>query len=104
MKTRTLNIRVNGPAYYGAPYPSFDKKQINESEFAKELRFKYYDAIIEDGTASIRWLSQEEPNPSKEWDEEVKRAFKANGYKGPINVKFGSRDTDYINEYVLNVV
>ena len=98
-----ISIHVSRPECYGAPYPAFNRKRINESQFDEELRSKYCEADIEDGSATIKWLSQEAPHPSEEWEEEVKRAFKANGYRGPIEVKFGSRDTGYIHEYTIQV-
>ena len=99
----TKNIDVAGPAYRGAPYPRFCKKSINESAFEDELRAKCWDVTIENDVGSIDWLSQEDEDPTTAWENEVKRAFAANGLKSgsTIHVKFGSRDTGYIHEYEL---
>ena len=96
-------IDVLGPAYRGAPYPAFNEMRINESRFEDELRGKQWDARIENGVGCIEWLSQEEENPTDRWENEVKRAFKANGLKdgARIEVLFGSRDVGYVHEYEL---
>ena len=98
-------IDVLGPAYRGAPYPAFNEMCINESCFEDELRGKQWDARIENGVGCIEWLSQEEENPTDRWENEVKRAFKANGLKdgARIDVQFGSRDVGYVHEYELYV-
>lgn len=99
----TKSIDVACPAYCGAPYPCFRKKAINESKFEDGLRAKYWDAVIENDVGNIKWLSQEDEDPTTAWENEVKRAFAANGLKlgSTIRVKFGSRDTGYIHEYEL---
>lgn len=99
----TKDIDVARPAYRGAPYPRFRKKAINVSKFEDGLRAKYLDAVIENDVGSIEWLSQEDEDPTSAWENEVKRAFAANGLKSgsTIYVKFGSRDTGYIHEYEL---
>ena len=101
----TKTINVLGPAYRGAPYPAFNEMCINESRFEDELRGKQWDARIENGVGCIEWLSQEEENPTDRWENEVKRAFKANGLKdgARIEVLFGSRDVGYVHEYELYV-
>ena len=99
----TKDIDVACPVYRGAPYPRFRKKAINESKFEDGLRAKCWNATIENGVGSIDWLSQEDEDPTTTWENEVRRAFAANGLKpgSTIHVKFGSRDTGYIHEYEL---
>ena len=95
-------IGVACPKYHGAPMPKFDPKFINESKFEDDLRFNDYKAYIDGGQVGyVKWLAQENSNPSDAWEAEVKRAFKANGLKdgSTIRVKFGSIDTGYVNEY-----
>ena len=98
-------IDVLGPAYRGAPYPAFNEMRINESRFEDELRGKVCDASIENGVGCIEWLSEVGEDPSYRWENEVKRAFKANGLKdgARIDVQFGSRDVGYVHEYELYV-
>ena len=98
-------IDVAAPEYRGAPYPSFDEKCINEFKFEDGLRYKTYEAVIRDGTGHIEWLSQEEDHSTSAWDDEIARAFKANGLKAGslISVRFGSRDTGVIDEYDITV-
>ena len=98
-------IKVNCPAYRGAPVPKFDKTCINESRFEDELRAKMCDVYIKNGVGYVKWLSQEGENPTECWETEVKRAFKSNGLKvgAHIEVQFGSRDVGYVHEYELYV-
>ena len=44
---KTVIIKVNCPAYRGAPYPVFDEMRINESRFEDELRAKRWHVYIE---------------------------------------------------------
>lgn len=99
-------INVEGPEYRGAPFPSFKKKQINESAFEDGLRIKEGTICMRTKTSGyVNWISQEDEDPTTSWKDEVVRAFLANGFLpgGNIHVKFGSRDTGYIHEYDLTV-
>ena len=100
-------INVAGPEFRGAPYPKFDPKKINESNFEDGLRPKWYDASINltENTGHVVWESQEDENPTGAWEDEVMRAFKENGLKSgsTIRVEFGSRDTGIIHEYGIEV-
>lgn len=100
---RHVTIKLNGPAYLGAPQPPFNEKAVNESEFEHELRGKSWLMEIKDDTGYVEWESQEEENPSDAWKNEVKRAFKANGLEAGSNiyVKFGSRDTGLIHQFTI---
>lgn len=103
--TKTVRIDVIGPEYRGAPYPAFDKMCINESRFDDELRAKEWNVYIENGVGYVKWLSQDGEDPTDRWESEVKRAFRANGFKNGtcIEVTFGSRDVGYIHEYEMYV-
>ena len=100
-------INVAGPAYRGAPYPKFNPKKINETKFEDGLRPKWYEASINltENTGHVVWKSEEDENPTRAWEDEVKRAFEKNGLKSgsKIHVEFGSRDTGVIHEYDLEV-
>lgn len=98
-------IDVACPDYLGAPYPPFDEMAINESKFEHNQRYKECYAYIEDGHGYVEWLSQLDENPSEAWENEVKRAFIANGLKtgDEIKVKFGSRDIGYIHFYTIKL-
>ena len=102
---KTVIIKVNCPAYRGAPYPAFDEMRINESCFDDELRAKEWHVYIENGVGHVEWLSMEGEDPTNNWETEVKRAFKENGLKvgDRIDVMFGSRDVGYTHEYELYV-
>ena len=99
------HLNVACPAYRGAPAPQFDPKSINESRFEDDLRYKEYDAYIDDQVGYIQWLAQENANPSDAWETEIKRAFKENDLKdcSIIHVEFGSRDTGYAYMYDITV-
>ena len=74
---KTKHIGCNGPAYRGAPQPAFKPECINESRFEDGARYKEFSAEISPtGVCSIYWLAQEEPKPTKKFEDEVKRAFK----------------------------
>ena len=99
-----MTIDVAGPMYRGAPYPRFNPKKINECKFEDGLRAKEWEiCITSNKTGKISWESQEDEDPTEAWENEVKRAFKANGLKNgaTIYVKFGSRDTGFIHEYEM---
>lgn len=105
MNIDTISISMIYPECRGAPYPKFNKKGVNESKFEDGLRAKYWDINIENGVGYINWISQEDCDPSKAWEDEVIRAFKENGLKAgsTIHVKFGSRYTGYTHDYELKV-
>ena len=105
MSSSKKKIDVIGPMEYGAQYPMFSKKSINERMFEHGLRFKYFDAYIQNGNGYVSWLSYNDEDPTEAWESEVERAFKANGLKSKskIYVKFGSRYTGYVHEYELVV-
>ena len=105
MKSK-IYIYVAAPECRGAPYPSFDSKKVNESKFEDDLRAKWWDiGITSPITGYVTWEAQEAKNPTEAWENEVKRAFKANGLKrgSTIHVKFGSRDAGILHEYDLLV-
>lgn len=100
-------INVAGPEYRGASVPQFDPKSINESKFEDGLRYKECNAYIDidDQIGYVRWLAQENDNPSYAWETEIKRAFKENGLKdgSTIHIEFGSIDTGYAYKYDMTI-
>ena len=86
-----VRIRCAAPEERGAPYPEFDPLAINESRFEAECRFKNFSAGIEGGRASVFWRAQESERPTAAFDEEVRRAFLANGATGVVDVTWTSR-------------
>lgn len=98
-------IIVACPAYRGASVPQFDPKSINESKFEDDLRYKEYNAYIDGQVGYVKWLAQENDNPSYAWETEIKRAFKENGLKdgSTIHIEFGSRDTGYAYKYDMTI-
>ena len=98
------SIGVNGPRYRGAKRPSYRLNMINESEFADELRFKYYEChVVDENTLDFKWETQEwtdNPDDIHELIDEIYRAFEFNAQKlkiaEPISitVEIYSRDGD----------
>lgn len=97
-------ISVNGPRYRGARQPAFRPDMINESEFADELRFKYYECrIVDENTLDFKYVTQawtDNPDDIHELLDEIYRAFEFNiqelGIIEPISitVEIYSRDGD----------
>lgn len=104
--SKPKDIDLACPDYRGAAYPAFDEKKVNESRFEDGLRAKWWDMCITSSTTGdVTWESQEDDDPTETWEAEIKRAFKANGLKNgsTIHVKFGSRDSGFIHNYVLTI-
>lgn len=101
---KEIKIKINTRLHADAPWPAFSEKKINEKNFEEELRCKYYDCSIQNGNGYVEWESQEEPYHTAAWEDEIKRAFAANGLPAGAKIycKFGSRDTGYIEEFELD--
>lgn len=100
-----MKIHVNMPAFRGA-IAKFNRKMVNEDRFSDAQRCKRaYLEFNPAGRSSIEWLCQEADCHTSGWSEEIKRAFIVNGAKPGhvIDVKFGSRDTGYIEEFELEI-
>lgn len=53
-------VSVNSPAYRGAPQPKAKALAINESNFADNMRFKWWDIrVLDDNTVFLDWVTQE---------------------------------------------
>lgn len=100
---KELYISLSAPEYRGAPYPVFDKMSVNESAFEDCVRAKSWSMCAKRGYGYVSWISQESDYPTEAWENEVKRAFKANGFEGTVHVKFGSRMKGIHLEYDLQV-
>ena len=92
---------TNGPA----PYPPFDEMCVNESRIPHAERFKECYCEIRNGVGEVEWLTQGSKTPSDKFNDEIVRAFKANGLKvgAKINVAYGIRDYGLTAHYVLTV-
>ena len=93
---KSVNIKVIGPDYRGAPQPKFSEKCFNESmildgERAKECRV-YFDT--EKNVGRVEWLTQESEKISPEFLKETLRVFKAVGAPrgSKIEIRYGIRD------------
>lgn len=100
---KQLYITLSAPAYKGAPYPKFDKMSVNESAFEDCVRAKSWSMCAKGNDGYVSWISQETDYPTEAWENEVKRAFKANGFEGTVHVRFGSRMKGIHLEYDLQV-
>lgn len=100
---KQLYITLSAPAYRGAPCPAFDKMSVNESAFEDCVRAKCWSMCAKGDDGYVSWISQESDYPTEAWENEVKRAFKANGFEGTIHVRFGSRAKGIHLEYDLQV-
>lgn len=95
-------IKVKSPEYYGASYPSFNEKAVNESAFPKEYRYKECEIAFDEASnaCDISWLMQESDELCDKLIDEFKRALKANGAKPGCNIRifYGIRD-DGLNRF-----
>ena len=95
------------PEYYGAPYPKFYPRKINESKFGHEFRFKEAWAEYDENAnvANVEWLMQESDEIDGAVEAEFIRAFKANGAKPgcEITIKYGIRDDGLTHTTTLTV-
>ena len=51
----------------------------------------------------VEWLTEASSYPSDEFNKEIIRAFKANGFHGKIEVSYGVRDDGLTQFYELEV-
>lgn len=101
-------IDVNGCAYAGAPCPPFDPYAINESKFDHEERYKDYEVTFDPdaGIYELEWVTQMSTTASKEFLDEVARAFSKNGCPTGTEIKVYYRCRDYSNwhTYLINAI
>ena len=89
-----------------APWPRFDRKKVNVKLILHEERPKDYEIWIEDNKEGyVNWLTQDSESPSEEFNEEIIRAFKANGLKkgAVIHVEYKMRGNYNSDEYDLTI-
>lgn len=98
-----VRIDCAAPEYAGAPYPEFDPLAINESRFERDCRFKEFNAGITGGKAKLLWKSQEAERPTPAFDEEIRRAFLANGAEGVVDVTWKSRHSSLELRYAIEL-
>lgn len=77
---KSLEFKVNGPAYSGAPKPKYVSTSINESEFDQSLRLKFFDCDYSGGNEyKIKYISQSwtyDENEIERFFNEVARCLK----------------------------
>ena len=78
---------------------------INERNIPYAERYKEAYAEICNDAGNVEWLTQESDSPSDEFNQEIIRAFKANGLKpgSIIDVAYGIRDDGLTEFYTLTV-
>ena len=98
------SIEVNVPRYRGAKQSAYKLDMINVSEFADELRPKYYECrMVDEDTLDFKYVTQEwtdNPDDIHELLDEIYRAFEFNIQEFritepiSITVEIYSRDGD----------
>lgn len=98
-------INVAAPEYRGAPAPKFNPKAINEPRIPDGMRYKEYTWSEEGDGVILDWVTQETytPEDREVFKAEVKRALKANGFKGKVQVNLNVRDEDDIETFVIDM-
>jgi len=83
----------NGPEHRGAPLPPFDPAAINPSQFADELRLKYYEMKYEAAKSrvTIYWDSQSWSDDTDSLKEEIRRCFHHIGFRGNVVLSLAAR-------------
>ena len=86
-----------------APWLNRNKLKVNVQDILHEERPKYHCIYIDTAKniGYVEWLTQESSYPSVEFNEEIVRAFKANGFHGKIEVSYGIRDDGLTEFYEL---
>ena len=86
-----------------APWPKRNKLSVNVQDILHEERPKDYCIYIDSAKniGYVEWLTQASRYPSDEFNEEIIRAFKANGFHGKIEVSYGMRDDGLTKFYEL---
>lgn len=98
-------IDVAAPEYRGAPAPKFNPKAINEPRIPDGMRYKEYTWSEEGDGVILDWVTQETytPEDREVFKAEVKRALKANGFKGKAQVNLNVRGEDDIETFVIDM-
>lgn len=101
-------IDVAAPEYRGAPAPKFNPKAINEPRIPDGMRYKEYtwsEDEFTDGGVILDWVTQETytPEDREAFKSEVKRALKANGFKGKVQVNLNVRGEDDIETFFIDM-
>lgn len=101
-------IDVAAPEYRGAPAPKFNPKVINEPRIPDGMRYKEYtwsEDEFTDGGVILDWVTQETytPEDREAFKSEVKRALKANGFKGKVQVNLNVRGEDEIETFFIDM-
>lgn len=88
-----------------APWPEFDEKKINEKLIPEDEQYKECEAFIEDGVGHLEWITQACGSPSDQFNEEIIRAFRANGLKigDVIHVSYSMRGESGMMWYDLTI-
>ena len=86
-----------------APWPKRNKLKVNVQDIPHEERPKDYCIYIDSAKniGYVEWLTQDSSYPSDEFNKEIIRAFKANGFHGKIEVSYGIRDDGLTEFYEL---
>ena len=86
-----------------APWPKRNKRKVNVQDIPHEERPKYHCIYIDSAKniGYVEWLTQDSSYPSAKFNEEIVRAFKANGFHGKIEVSYGIRDDGLTEFYEL---
>ena len=86
-----------------APWPKRNKLMVNVQDILHEERPKEYFIYIDldKNIGHVEWLTQKSSYPSIEFNKEIIRAFKANGFHGKIEVSYGIRDNGLTEFYKL---
>ena len=86
-----------------APWPKRHKLRINVQDIPHEERPKDYFIYInlDENIGFVEWLTEASSYPSDEFNKEIIRAFKANGFHGKIEVSYGMRDDGLTKFYEL---
>lgn len=97
-----FDIRVNSPAYRGAPDPAFDPLQLNPNRYMDEMRPKEYwmDKGFDPNTYVFNYVTQGdfEADDVEDFVEEFYRAvdenIKQHGYKAPLTIILNVKSRD----------
>ena len=86
-----------------APWPKRNKLKVNVQDIPHDERPKDYCIYIDSAKniGYVEWLTQASSYPSDEFNKEIIRAFKANGFHGKIEVSYGIRDDGLTEFYEL---
>ena len=86
-----------------APWSERNTLKVNVQDIPHEERPTDYCIYINlaKNIGYVAWLTQDSSYPSDEFNKEIIRAFKANGFHGKIEVSYGVRDDGLTEFYEL---